>query len=86
VSPAFETFVARLYVDEKLRQAFLADGAAVAEGAGLTADEIRAVERIDRTGLELAARVFEQKRRHRAESIPPAVRWWRRVTGSRRAR
>lgn len=53
MSPAFETFVARLYVDEKLRQAFLADAAAVAEGAGLTADEIRAVQRIDRTGLEL---------------------------------
>lgn len=86
MSPAFETFVARLYVDEKLRQAFLADAAAVAEAAGLTADEIRAVERIDRTGLELAARMFEHKRRRRIESIPPAVRWWRRLTGSGRAR
>lgn len=86
MSPAFETFVARLYVDEKLRQAFLADAAAVAEGAGLTADEIRAVERIDRTGLELAAQVFEHKRRRRAESSHPAARWWRRLTGSGRAR
>lgn len=86
MSPAFETFVARLYVDEKLRQAFLADAAAVADGAGLTPDEIRAVQRIDRTGLELAARVFEHKRRRRADSIHPVVRWWRRLTGSRRAR
>jgi hypothetical protein len=29
--------------------------------------------------------VFEHKRRRRAESIHPAVRWWRRLTGSDRA-
>jgi hypothetical protein len=56
VSPAFETFVARLYVDEKLRQAFLADAAAVAEGAGLTADEIRAVEQASNSRRECSSR------------------------------
>jgi hypothetical protein len=86
VSPAFETFVARLYVDEALRRAFLADAAAVAERAGLTADEIRAVQRIDRTGLELAAGVFEHKRRRRAESRHPVLKLWRRLTGSGRTR
>jgi hypothetical protein len=79
MSPAFETFVARLYVDETLRRAFLADAAATATRAGLMPDEIRAVCAIDRTGLELAARVFEHKRRRGAKH--PAVMLWRRLTG-----
>ena len=82
MSPAFEAFVARLYVDETLRRAFLADAAATAAGAGLTPDEIRAVGAIDRTGLELAARVFEHKRRRGARTNHAIVKLWRRLIGS----
>ena len=76
MSPAFEAFVARLYVDDRLRRAFLADAAATARSAGLSPAEIRAVEAIDRTGLELAAGVFEHKRRRRA-SRRQVVKLWR---------
>jgi hypothetical protein len=75
MSPAFEAFVARLYVDEALRRTFLTDAVATAERAGLTAEEIRAVQRIDRTGLELAAGVFEHKRR-RGRRANPIERLW----------
>jgi hypothetical protein len=74
MSPAFEAFVARLYVDEALRRTFLADAVATAERAGLTPDEIRAVQRIDRTGLELAAGVFEHKRRRRSGARNPFLK------------
>jgi hypothetical protein len=66
MSPAFETFMARLYVDEPFRRTFLADAVGTARRAGLTADEIQAVQHIDRAGLELAAGIFEHKRRRRA--------------------
>lgn len=82
MSPAFEAFVARLYVDETLRRAFLADAAATATRAGLTPAEIRAAGAIDRTGLELAARVFEHKRRRGTRTTHPVVKWWRRLIGS----
>ncbi len=86
MSPAFESFVARLYVDETLRRAFLVDAVATATRAGLTPDEIRAVGAIDRTGLELAARVFEHKRKRRrgARAKHPVVKLWRRLIGSGR--
>jgi hypothetical protein len=84
MSPAFESFVARLYVDETLRRAFLVDAVATATRAGLTPDEIRAVGAIDRTGLELAARVFEHKRRRSARGKHPVVKLWRRLIGSGR--
>jgi hypothetical protein len=61
----FEAFLAKLYVDESARAKFLADPRGEAMKAGLTAQEIEAVERIDRVGLELFAQSLERKRRRR---------------------
>ena len=61
----FEAFLAKLYVDESARAKFLADPRGEAIKAGLTAQEIEAVERIDRVGLELLAQSLEHKRRRR---------------------
>jgi hypothetical protein len=65
MSPAFESFLARLYVDVAARTRFLADPRAEAAAAGLADDEIAAAVRIDRVGLELAAAGFAHKRRRR---------------------
>ena len=61
-SPAFEAFLARIYVDRQARERFLANPRAEAAAAGLKEDEIRELEHIDRDGLELAAHSFEAKR------------------------
>ena len=57
-----EALLARLYVDDATRAAFLADPSAVAEAAGLGCGESATVARLDRVGLELAARSFAAKR------------------------
>jgi hypothetical protein len=75
MSPRFEHFLARLYVDAKARQQFLADPRGEATAAGLADDEIAAAVCIDRVGLELAAAGFAHKRRHgRGRSL--AARVW----------
>ena len=61
-SPAFEAFLARLYTDARFRRRFLAAPRAAAERAGLSPAECAALERIDREGLEMAARSFAAKR------------------------
>jgi hypothetical protein len=63
MSPRFEHFLARLYVDAKARKQFLADPRGEAAAAGLADDEIAAAVSIDRVGLELAAASFAHKRR-----------------------
>jgi hypothetical protein len=73
MSPAFESFLARLYIDAAARTRFLAGPRAEAAAAGLADDEIAAAVRIDRVGLELAATVFVPKRRRRLVPL------WRRV-------
>jgi hypothetical protein len=80
MSPAFESFVARLYVDADARSRFLADPGREAAAAGLAADEIAAAVRIDRVGLELAAVSFAHKRRRMRGKQHPVVRLWRRLT------
>ena len=77
MSPAFEAFLARLYVDRSVRARFLADPTREAAAAGLTGRELAAAARIDRAGLELAARSFERKRRQPKWLAHPVVRWWR---------
>jgi hypothetical protein len=69
--PEFETFLARLYTDAPLRARFLADPRAEAERHQLNAQECDALERIDRVGLQMAARSFAHKR-----TIKAARRWW----------
>jgi hypothetical protein len=61
----FEAFLAKLYVDESARAKFLADPRGESIKAGLTAQEIEAVERIDRVGLDLFAQSLKKKRRRR---------------------
>jgi hypothetical protein len=61
-APALEAFLARLYTDEALRRRFLADPRAEAGRAGLSGDEMAALERIDRPGLLMAAESFARKR------------------------
>ena len=70
MSPAFEAFLARLYVDADARAAFLADPRAAARG--LAPDEVAALQRIDRVGLELAAASFAHKRAHKEAHAPRA--------------
>ena len=57
-----EALLAHLYTDEALRARFLASPRAVACEAGLAEDEARALEAIDRVGLELAAESYARKR------------------------
>jgi hypothetical protein len=65
-SQGFEAFLAGIYVDARLRARFLEDPRGEARRAGLAEAEAEALERIDRTGLELATQSFEAKRaRHR---------------------
>lgn len=75
MSPNFESFLVRLYVDGDLRQRFLADPRAVAIASGLAGDEIASAVAIDRPGLELAAASFAHKRQRRR---PPfrLRQWW----------
>lgn len=61
-----ETFLARIYVDEEARAKFLADPRGEATKAGLTAQQVEDVVKIDRDGLELMAQSLERKKhRHR---------------------
>jgi hypothetical protein len=61
-SPRFEAFLARLYTDENFRARFLADIRGEAERHNLSDEECTALEKIDRVGLEMAARSFGKKR------------------------
>lgn len=61
----FEAFLAKIYVDRNARAKFLADPRGEAMKAGLTAQEVEAVARIDRVGLDLLTKSLERKRRRR---------------------
>jgi len=78
MSPEFETFLARLYTDASLRARFLANPRAEAERHRLTMEECAALERIDRTGLELSARSFAHKRAIKSGARQQRS-WWARV-------
>ena len=80
MSPGFEAFIARLYVDTAARARFIEDPGREAASAGLSGDEIVAAMGVDRVGLELAAAGFAHKRRSRRPRHP-LVRWWRRIAG-----
>ena len=62
MSASLETYLVKLYLDRDARQAFVADPRAAATEAGLAEGDVAALERIDRVGLELAARSFAAKR------------------------
>jgi hypothetical protein len=81
MSPAFESFLARLYVDGSARARFLADPRGEAAAAGLIGDEIAAAVEIDRVGLELAARSFAHKKRRQTKPAHSVGRLWRNLRG-----
>ena len=57
-----EAFLARLYCDPQTRASFLCNPAAEALRAGLSPDEVEALNEIDQVGLELFAASLERKR------------------------
>jgi hypothetical protein len=61
-SPELERFLATLYIDSKARAKFLAAPREEAARAGLSVEQCRALEKIDRIGLEMAALSFSRKR------------------------
>lgn len=62
----FESFLARIYVDEEARVKFLANPRGEAMKAGLTAQQVEDVVKIDREGLEMfAASLKRKKQNHR---------------------
>ena len=77
--PEFETFLARLYTDAEVRARFLSAPREEAARQGLTAAECESLERIDRAGLEMAARSFAHKRALKA-SGRRARSWWNCLT------
>jgi hypothetical protein len=66
-SPALERFLARIYVDPQVRARFLEDPRTEAARAGLPVDQCRALEAIDRVGLEMAARSYARKRERKGK-------------------
>jgi len=73
-SPALERFLATIYVDAEARARFLAAPRDEAVRAGLSEDQCRALESIDRVGLEMAARSFAKKRDRKRKP-----QWWRAI-------
>lgn len=76
-TPAFEAFLAQLYVDARVRARFLAAPLAEASRAGLTACEAQALQHIDREGLVLAATSFAHKRQQQHHSRTRALGFWK---------
>lgn len=65
MSQQLESFLARLYTDEKARRRFLRDRDLAARRYGLSEAERAALVDIDQVGLELASASFAHKRRAR---------------------
>ncbi|MGK5075595.1 hypothetical protein [Janthinobacterium sp. ZB1P44] len=81
-SPALETYLARLYTDDAVREAFLLAPHAQALLHGLSPQEAEAMAAMDRIGLQMAVASYRAKRAGRAETgarATPAPRWWRRL-------
>lgn len=70
-----EGVLAHLYVDADARRRFLADPRGYARRAGLGEADVEAMVRMDRVGLELAARSFAAKRA--AQPATKVTRWLR---------
>jgi hypothetical protein len=62
MSASLEAYLVKLYLDRDARREFVADPRAAAREAGLAEADVAVLERIDRVGLELAARSFAAKR------------------------
>lgn len=62
---SFESFLAKIYVDENARVKFLADPRGEATKAGLTEQQVEDVVKIDRDGLEMFAASLKRKKQSR---------------------
>jgi putative modified peptide len=62
---ALEALLARLFVDDEFRARFKRDPLAVGKELGLDTDALASFTRADWVGLDLAARSYSNKRRHR---------------------
>lgn len=62
MSAAIESFLARLYADDALREAFLADPACVVRREGFEGRDAEALVATDLVGLRLAAESYARKR------------------------
>ena len=71
----FESFLARLYTDERLRARFLRDPRGVAAAEHLSPAQVEALAAIDRAGLVLASESLARKRK-------PHASLWQRVLRS----
>jgi hypothetical protein len=60
-----EVLLARLFTEAELRAAFLKNPEAVGRELGLDAATLASFGRLDRVGLELAARSYAHKRQRR---------------------
>jgi hypothetical protein len=77
-SSRFEAFLARIYVDDDARAAFLDDPRTEAAKAGLTDTEVESLTKIDRVGLDLFAKSLERKRGRRRRIMQgKGWRFWR---------
>lgn len=65
---AFETFLARVYMDAAARVRFKANPREEARSAGLSDEECAALENTDWVGLEMAARSFAHKSERKREN------------------
>jgi len=70
ITSELEVFLARLYTDEALCRAFLAEPAAIARGAGLDEAAVQALISIDREGLVFAVDSYARKRESHAGKRP----------------
>lgn len=75
-TPAFEAFLARIYVEDEFRERFLQDPSGEALRAGLTQEQAASLESIDRTGLRMAAHSFARKRSKRGMNTRNTRKSW----------
>lgn len=73
----FETFLAKIYVNDHARVRFLADPLREALKAGLSENDCTALKKIDFLGLELAADSFARKRASHPpkKAVSKLTRW-----------
>ncbi|WP_308921644.1 hypothetical protein [Janthinobacterium sp. J1-1] len=78
-SPALEAYLAKLYTDDALRQAFLDAPQTQSVLHGLSPQEAEAMAAIDRIGLQMAAASFQHKRAAHGAHAKQQQGWWRRL-------
>lgn len=68
-----EAFLARIYVDQEMRERFLNAPEDESKRAGLSSEECEAVKQIDRVGLELMATSLKRKKERSGSCSKPSI-------------